>query len=416
MFSLSGGRSAGTHDRSSLLEKGQASPERSCRTPLPAGRPALTSLGGLWLLPPFLCVFPPRRLRRPDPPFPAGSSKVWRIKPTKPLTVSGGERQEGNQKSRQRVDYLDREVSRYAFVCNYLKHRKRVVRKKHTHTRPRRRTRAKRQTDSENRKKRGGKNTATSGLGWGVFFFLEALAGQEEEERKVISKPRSPFFAPFAPLKFFCGFFFLSPPFPQLEELEEGGEDEALATPGLRRSWPARHGLGNQTPARGAEEVFLARNQRTALRLRATDSLSGFNEARQRKGRDGGDYGRLRNQPDGHRPNSKASWEDGGAVFNLFWGEVCKTGRGLSSFLRVGARGRRSRWENSSHLGPSAEGRQPRGVQTHPSPGGVDLPFPGLKPQIPAEKPDGSQKPRSPAPHPRPYAARRGFSYSLSQA
>lgn len=138
MFSLSGGRSAGTHDRPSPLEKGQASPERSCRILLPAGRPALTSLGGLWLLPPLLpCPLPPRPFSR--------RLQQGLVKTKNKTNVSGEERQEGNKKSRQRVDYLDREVSRYAFVCNYLKHRKRVVRK-HTHTRSR--TRAKRQRDS----------------------------------------------------------------------------------------------------------------------------------------------------------------------------------------------------------------------------------------------------------------------------
>lgn len=45
---------------------------------------------------------------------------------------------------------------------------------------------------------------------------MSALAAQEEEERKVISKPHLPFFAPFALLN--C--FFFSFPFPSLRRRE----------------------------------------------------------------------------------------------------------------------------------------------------------------------------------------------------
>lgn len=133
----------------------------------------------------------------------------------------------------------------------------------------------------------------------------------------------------------------------------------------------------------------------------------------------GGDYGRLRNRPDGHRSNWKAGWENSGAVFNLFGGVFARPGEVYPHFYVpggcTGARGRRSRWENSSHLRPLEEGRESEGFKN-------TLPrlrkptFRGLKTQIPTDNPTD---PKSNAAWLRSRALsgeEEVFSYSLSQA
>lgn len=84
------------------------------------------------------------------------------------------------------MDYLGREVSRYAFVCNYLKYRKRIVRKKgETHNKVTDMPRYRKQSDfKKGRKRRGGLYISTT---W-TKNSCQILTGQEKGERKVISK------------------------------------------------------------------------------------------------------------------------------------------------------------------------------------------------------------------------------------